>query len=334
MIPKPSFFLAPMAEVTTPAFRCLVRRYSRDTILYSEMLSAGALLSRARHNEPLVRKMETDDPLVYQIVGAKPAVMAGACEILTANNPWGIDINMGCAAPEIVKTGAGAALLANRVLAREIVRSCRKAVTCRLSVKMRSGYDDHDIEGMLSLGKMLRDEGVDYIVLHPRHARLGFRRSADWSLVKVLREALTIPVVGNGDIASPMSALKRMEETGCGGVMVGREAVKSPWFFRILEDTFAGRSYRFDVDLQHLFIEGLDLIGTLLPERLHRSRGHRFSFYFSKNVTFSHNLYTRIRRESVITAMKLAVEAYFSRNQNERLRTIEPPTSDGSSGGV
>jgi len=326
--PLPSrFFLAPMAEVTTPALRRLVRKFSGSVVMYSEMISAGALLARASHNEPLTAKLDSDDPLVYQIVGAKPDVMAGACRILAEKQPFGIDINMGCGAPDIVKTGAGAALLKDHDLARRVVRACRAAAPCRLSVKMRSGFDRHDPAATVTLAKICRDEGADFITLHPRFGKLGFRRSPDWPLVKELREALSVPVIGNGDIKSAETALRRMDETGCDAVMIGRAAAASPWIFRLLEEALAGQSSDFVVPLEDLFLEGLDLIGSYLPERLHKSRGHRFCFYFSGNVKFSHNLYTAIRREETIEGMKRPVIAYFEKNPHERTIILSPAAS-------
>jgi len=151
-----------MAELSTPALRGTIREFSGNVVLCSEMLSAGAVASRAPHNEPLLQKLECDDPFIYQIVGSRPDVMAEACAVLSARGCYAIDLNMGCAAPEIIKTGAGARLLADAGAARRVVRACRKATPVKLSVKMRAGFDDADEARLVDFARMLEDEGVDF----------------------------------------------------------------------------------------------------------------------------------------------------------------------------
>lgn len=321
-----------MAELTTPALRGTIRRFSKGAVLCSEMLSAGAIAAHSPHNEPLVRKLPGDDPFIYQIVGSNPRVMADACRILEARGCFSIDINMGCAAPDILKTGAGAQLLADPARAREVVAACRAATAGALSVKMRAGFEDADGKRLLGFCAMLHGEGVNFITLHGRHAKLGFRRSADWKLVSLLKKALPIPVIGNGDITAPDQALARLRETGCDAVMLGREAVKSPWIFALCERALSGSAEPLRVDLYEVFTETLRAIGTLLPERLHKSRGHRFAFYFSGNVHFSHDLFTRIRRENSIDAMTRAVEGYFDRNPGEQIREFQPVEGENQCG--
>lgn len=311
------FFCAPMAEISTPALRGTIREFSGDVVLCSEMLSAGAIASRAPYNEPLLQKIERDDPFIYQIVGAQPDVMAEACAVLSARGCFSIDLNMGCAAPEILKTGAGARLLADIGAARRIVRSCRMATPVRLSVKMRAGFDSADEEHLVDFTRMLEDEGVDFITIHGRHARLGFRRSADWSLMAALKRRVNLPVIGNGDIDSPETALRRLDESGCDAVMIGRAAVQSPWIFRLCEILAGGAGGSVPVNVGGGFIRTLESIRDLLPQRLHKSRGHRFCFYYSKNAHFAHSLFTRIRRETAIDAMIGVVRDYYARNPVE-----------------
>ena len=316
------FFLAPMAELSTPALRRTVKKFDGSTALYSEMLSAGAIVSGASHNGPLVTRHGLDDPFIYQIAGNSPEVMAEACRILSRSGPFGMDINMGCPAPDIVKRGFGAKLLTDPALAREIVRACRNATDARLSVKLRTGYEKNDREEILSFIRGLVDEGVDFITVHPRYAKLSFTRSADWSLVKYIKENVPVPVIGNGDITDAPTALRRMEETGCDGIMIGREAVKSPWIFRLCAIAMQGGG-ELTVDIENTFMKTLDYISLYLPPRLHKSRGHRFSLYFTKNLKYGHSLFSTIRGAAEIGEMKRAVEEYFSRNPHEKQRTME-----------
>jgi tRNA-dihydrouridine synthase B len=315
-----TLFLAPMAETSTPALRRIVKEFCPGAVLYSEMLSAGAIAAGSPHNGPLVCLHEFDEPLIYQIVGADPAVMAEACAILSGNRCFGIDINMGCPNHEIVKKGQGARLLTDIEKAREIVRACRRATRVKLSVKMRTGYEESDEGRFIDFIRMLEGEGVDFIAVHPRSARLGFRRTADWRFVAMAKRHVSIPVIGNGDIDTPGKAAQRMRESGCDGVMIGREAVKSPWIFRLSSDLISGRPAALDVDLHEVFISVLDYLKLYLPVRLHKSRGHRFCVYFAQNLKYGHELFTRIRKESDIDAMREYVEDYFMRNPDETIK--------------
>ncbi|HSV95733.1 MAG TPA: tRNA-dihydrouridine synthase family protein [Spirochaetota bacterium] len=318
------FFCAPMAELTTPALRETIKGFGGGVVLCSEMLSAAAIVARSKHNEPLVLKREFEEPFGYQIVGTEPKVMANAARMLQERGCWAVDINMGCSAPDIAKTGAGARLLGNPDRAREIVRACRRAVSIKLSVKMRAGYDSSDPVRLVEFARMLESEGVDHITLHPRHGRLGFRRKADWKLVLLLKESLRIPVIGNGDIISPVGAVARLGETGCDAVMIGREAVKSPWIFMLCTELLAGVERVHAIDVREIFITVLHKLRDSLPAHLHKSRGHRFAFYFSKNAYFSHELFTRIRKETDIDGMARHVMDYYDAHPDEATLVIRP----------
>ena len=310
-------FLAPMAETSTPALRRVIKDFCPEAILCSEMLSAGAIAAGAPHNEPLVMKRDFDDPLIYQIVGADPAVMSDACAILSKNNCYGVDINMGCPNHDIVKKGQGAKLLTDIDKAGTIIRACRKATRTRLSVKMRTGYENNDERHFLNFIRMLENEGVDFITVHPRYARLGFRRNAEWRLVALAKRHVSIPIIGNGDVDSPEAAVTRMAESGCDGVMIGREAVKSPWIFRLAADLMSGRNTVLEVNVRDVGIKTLDYMREYLPERLHKSRSHRFCVYYTKNARYGHELFTKIRKECDIGLIQEIVDDYYRRNRHE-----------------
>jgi tRNA-dihydrouridine synthase len=245
-------------------------------------------------------------------VGNSPEKMAAACRILSEKSCYSIDINMGCSAPDILKKNYGAKLLGDISLARSIVRECRKTCTTRLSVKMRSGYESSDEEYLKKFTAMLQDEGVDFITLHPRSAKLSFRRSADWKLISLLKENLKIPVIGNGDIVTPEIAVKRIAETGCDGIMIGREAVTTPWIFRLCAAIEHNMKDEIIIDLLDVWIKVLEDIRINMPLQLQKSRAHRFSFYFSKNTVFSHELFRKIRNAGTISGMVEIIKNYFN----------------------
>lgn len=313
-------FLAPMAETSTPALRHVIKELCPETVLFSEMLSAGAIAAHAPHNEPMVKKRDFDDPLIYQIVGSDPDVMARACSILSDTGCYGVDINMGCPNHDIMKKGQGAHLLTDNYRARSILQACRKACPTRLSVKMRTGYEENNEEQFINFITMLESEGVDFITIHPRYAKLSFRRKADWRFVSLAKQKVSIPVIGNGDIDTPLAAIVKMKESGCDGVMIGREAVKSPWIFRLAADLMRSGEASLDVNVHDIFITILERMIEYLPERLHKSRSHRFSVYYAQNARYGHELFTRIRKEEAIRPMMNIVNDYFTRNSGESLR--------------
>lgn len=318
-----TFVPAPMAEITHAGFRRLLKEFSPGLVLWSEMLSASAVVCGAFNNGTFVERHPFDDPFVYQIAGNSPDIMALATERLSASGCFAVEINMGCSAPDILKKGWCARLLTDFDLARCIVRECRAACRTRLAVKMRSGFAGNDADHLARFAGMLVDEGVDFITLHPRFAKLSFRRSADWTLVQALAGMLPVPVIGNGDITSPQLAMKRLRESGATAVMIGREAVKSPWIFSVCDALREESALDLVIDVEETFVRGLEYIRLYLPEHMHKSRGHRFCFYFSKNARFSHELYTKLRRTAWIDDMIGIVRSHYSTSPHERIMRIQ-----------
>jgi len=316
-------FMAPMAEVTTPALRKCVRGFSPNTVLFSEMLSASAVVGNAQHNEPLMARNEYDEPFVYQLLGGDPEIMARACVVLQDMGAGAVDINMGCSAPDVIRKMQGAKLLKEPLLVSSIIKECRKVFKGKLSVKMRSGYDSSDRDFLVEFARMLEGEGVDFITLHGRYAKLSFRRKADWDLVKLLKTEISIPVIGNGDILSPEEAELRFKDTGCNGIMIGREGVKSPWIFALAEELITAGKYNLSVDLLEVFSGVMNDLENNLPPQLHKSRGHRFSFYYTKNFIFYHDIFKKIRNVDRIKDMTDILEEYIYRNPHERVKVFQ-----------
>lgn len=313
-----------MAEITTPALRRLIREFSADAVLYTEMLSAAAIVRGGYHNEPRVTRYPFDDSIVFQIAGNDAAVMADACSWLCERGCSDIDINMGCAAPDILKKGYGAALLRDTGKALEVVKKCREKTTGSLSVKLRTGFDSHDLPWLTNLCLSFQDAGVDRITVHGRHAKQVFRRTADWNIIRSITETLSIPVTGNGDITDPALALKRLKQSGCDSIMIGREAARSPWIFRSCSELARTGKSDFTVNLRDVFIRGLEYTRDMLPVEFHKSRGHRFSFYFSGNLAFGHGLFARIRHTDSIDGMIAHVSEYFETNPSEVIKNVSP----------
>ena len=313
------FVLAPMAELSTAALRSTIKDFSPDILVYSEMLSAGAVAAQSRHSDSMIEKHPHDDPIVYQILGNSPATMARACSILSAKGCFSVDINMGCAAPDILKKRQGAFLLNDIKITEAVVRACRKATRTRLSAKIRTGFNAFVMKDVIDFVTMLEACGIDFITVHPRFAKLGFRRTADWHIIDNIINTVSIPVIGNGDISSPSEALNKMERHGCAAVMIGRKAATMPWIFRLCADLIEKNDNLLEINCEEVFTTTLEKIKKYLPVNLHKSRGHRFCFYFSKNVLFGHKLFSQIRAVDTIEAMTTMVRDYYSRNPHERI---------------
>ena len=224
--------LAPMAGFTDSAFRRVCAELGAG-LLVSEMISAKALCFGDKKTAELIRFDECERPFALQLFGSEPDTMAEAAEILAAHNPDLIDINMGCPVPKIVGSGCGSALLKTPELAGKIVSAIAKRISIPVSVKIRIGWDSTCICGA-EFAKRLEDSGAALIAVHGRTREQMYMPSVNLDAIAKVKKAVKIPVIANGDIASPADAQKTYERTGCDGIMVGRAALGNPFIFRSL----------------------------------------------------------------------------------------------------
>lgn len=227
----PPLVLAPMAGVTDRDFRLIVRRIGGVGLVTMEFIQAKGLVAQDRRIVRLLHYCEEERPLSIQIYGSDPETMAEAARIVEAIGADACDINMGCPANKILKGCSGSALMGDLPLAEAIIRAVRKATSLPLTVKFRLGVDDRRV-CYRELGRICEHNGVDGIALHPRTARQMFRGTVDWTAIARLKESVSIPVLGNGDVRCADDAVRMLRETGCDGVMIGRAATKNPWIFR------------------------------------------------------------------------------------------------------
>ena len=220
--------LAPMEDVTSLPMRLICKRIANPGLVFTEFVSAMAIHHGAVKTLKKMQIHPQERPLTIQIFGAEPDVMAETAKLSEEMGADTIDINMGCWVPKVCKTGSGAALLKDPILAEKIVQSVVKAVSVPVSVKVRAGWD-YSLFAAPDLARRFQDAGVKMLTLHARFARQGFEGEADWDLIKRLRESVSVPLVGNGDVKTPEDAVKMLRETGCDGVMVGRAAISNPW---------------------------------------------------------------------------------------------------------
>lgn len=253
-------FLAPLAGVSDRSFRRMARRYGAEYTV-SEMVSAKALcyeqeckrpISSARiRTAPLAAVMREEAPMAVQLFGAEPAYMARAARLLESGDylgacgeipPAAIDINMGCPMAKIVGNGEGSALMKDPPLAAEIVRAVVKAVSLPVTVKIRAGWDDAHINAV-DIAKRIEEAGAAAICVHGRTRMQMYAPSADWEIIGEVRRAVSIPVIGNGDIFCGADALRMLEMTDCHGVMIARGAQGNPWIFEEIRFAMEGKAY-------------------------------------------------------------------------------------------
>lgn len=221
--------LAPMAGVTDLPFRLLCKEQGVGLICM-EMVSAKAVLYNNKNTEQLLKIEEKECPVSMQLFGSEPEIVSEIAARLEDRPFSFLDINMGCPVPKVVNNGEGSALMKNPKLAAEIVRQTVKAISKPVTVKIRKGFDDDSINAV-EVAKYLEDAGASAIAVHGRTRAQYYSGEADWDIIRQVKDAVSIPVIGNGDVVDGKSAKALIDETGCDGIMIGRACRGNPWIF-------------------------------------------------------------------------------------------------------
>ncbi len=225
-----NIFLAPMAGVTDKPFRRICKKYGAGMV-YSEMISAKALHYKDKKTHELMSLAADEHPCAVQIFGSEPEIMAEAAEDVFLSGADVLDINMGCPTPKIVNNGDGSALMKNTELIGKIVKAVSSVSKLPVTVKIRKGWDDESVNAV-SAAKIAEESGAAAIAVHGRTRKAFYSGKADWDIIKEVKNAVNIPVIGNGDIWNAYDAKNMFDYTGCDAVMIGRGAQGNPFIFR------------------------------------------------------------------------------------------------------
>lgn len=305
--------LAPMAGITDFPFRMICKEMGAG-LVFSEMLSVEALVREHKRTFGMLKTDPAERPVVFQIFGSKPESMAEAARIVSLGEVDFIDINMGCPVPKVLKCGAGAALLRDTGLAREIMTAVVEASRIPVTVKIRLGWDSKNIVAV-DLARAAESAGVAAVTVHGRTKAQGFSGHADWGMIRQVKGSAGIPVIGNGDVRSAQDAKRMLDETGCDGVMIGRAIQGNPWIFREVKryletgivPPHPSLDERKTVMLRHLS-DMINLFGENIG--VHEMRKHLC--WYTKGLPGGAEFRTRVNRLADAEDVKREITNYFS----------------------
>ncbi|MBN2324175.1 MAG: tRNA dihydrouridine synthase DusB [Spirochaetes bacterium] len=308
LLVKNNVWLAPLAGVGDRSFRIMQKRFGAG-MTFTEMTSAHGLVHNSKKTFELATLTKRERPAGIQVFGSNPEIMAEAVSLLGEYPADIIDINCGCSVPKVLKTGAGAGLLADPGRLYLVVKACVTSSIRPVSVKLRLGLTEDGIN-VVENALASQEAGASLVTLHPRTASAGYTQDARWEYIRLVKERLSIPVCGNGDIRSPGDAVRMAEETGCDAVMIGRAAIGNPWLIRDTVAAFEAypetvlytiptAEQRVDCALEHL-----DLIVSFKGEKRGVREIKRHLFRYLKGIPNA----THVRKSIFLVESKLQAQ--------------------------
>ncbi|MGH9336571.1 MAG: tRNA dihydrouridine synthase DusB, partial [Vicinamibacteria bacterium] len=301
--------LAPLAGHTDRAFRGLVREIGGVGLVVTEMVSSEGLTRGSEFSRELAAVSKEERPVGIQIFGCDPERMADAAAMVEDMGADLVDVNMGCPVPKVTKTGSGAALMRDRARAGAVIDKMVKRARIPVTVKIRSGWD-HDSINAPEIARALEGAGASAITVHPRCRSERHRGESAWSVIRDVKHAVSIPVIGNGDVRSAESARSMIALTGADGIMIGRGALQNPWVFRQIA---AGSSEEPSLeDYRWMFERFIALLREYRPERLVLNRVKAFIGWVTKGLASGAKLRQDVYAAKSLPEVLSIFEGYFS----------------------
>jgi nifR3 family TIM-barrel protein len=308
---RPATILAPMAGVTDTVFRRVIRSLGACGLIMTEFTSAEGLTRRSARTLRYLYFGEDEHPIAGQIFGSDPTVMASAAALIEDLGFDHADINLGCPVKKVVKCG-GSGLLRDLTHLEKLLRAVRAAVRIPLTIKIRSGWDENNIVA-IDVARMAEQIGIEAIAVHPRTRMQGYAGFADWKIIRAVKEAVSIPVIGNGDIRAPQDAERMIEETGCDAVMIGRTASSNPWIFRQIADYIATGRYDEPTEMdRYNLLSGYfrSLIEAEMPDAIGKMK--QFATLFTHGVRNGGELRQQVHHAHTSAEILDRVDSFFS----------------------
>jgi nifR3 family TIM-barrel protein len=309
---SPNLVLAPMAGVTDSSFRRLIKELGGVGLIVTEFISVEGLTRGSLRSNRMMRFLPEERPLSIQIFGYDEERMALAAEIIEEVGADIVDINCGCPAKRVVRGGGGSSLLRDLPQLEKIIRRVRRAVSIPLTMKIRTGWDDSSINAV-EVARIIEGSGGDMVAIHGRTRMQGYSGQANWDTIAAVKRAVSIPVIGCGDVTAPEHALRRFAETGVDAVMIGRGAMANPWIFRQTSEMMRGLApYQPPLaekrDVLHRYY---DLMRDELPERALSGKLKQMCGYFTHGLQGGARLRERVFRSQSIPEIFDRIDEYF-----------------------